>query len=194
MKSIILAVICFVFSISTIISGCRTLYERDVIPDEEIAETIEMVDRVVYYENGEQKIIDTKSEVGMEIVDLLAHTLHDINAVMECSWTEEQIQEMREKDRCIELIFRSPADIKISRQTETDVGKEYQILEDMSNPLFLLEDSSYQCGKATILFDYKTAGGDIHYGGMSILVGTQGSGKLDESWVESLDKLISEYF
>ncbi len=193
MKSTVLAITCFLISIGIIVSSCRPLYEHDVIPNAEIAKTIEMVEKVIYCENGVQEIIDMKSEVGMEIVDLLARTLHGINAVLECSWTEEQVQEMREKGRCIELIFRSPKNIKISRRIEMDNGKEYQILEDKSNPLFLLEeDSLFQCGKGTILVDYETAGGDIHYGGMSIIVGREGSGELDESWVYKLEELINQ--
>jgi hypothetical protein len=182
-----LTVVCFLVGAGIALSGCHLFYKQDVIPDTEIDKTIEMVEKVIYYENGEQRIIDTKSEGGLKIASLLARTLHRINAVQECMWTEEQVQEMREKDKCIELIFQNPTDVKISRWTETVDGEKYQVLNDIRHPLFILKDSSYECEEATILVDYES-GGNIYYGGMSTIQGN----KKDKSWIDNLDRLISE--
>lgn len=187
LKSINIVAILLLFSICVILSGCNSLDEQNVISNAEIAKTVEKVEKVVYHEEGEQRIIYLEREDGIEIVNLLARTLHGINSVMECYWTKEQVQEIKEKTRCIELIFKNPTDVKISRWDEIDGVRRYQIMEDVRYLLFVLEDGVYNCEEATILLDWEL-GGNIYWSGCSIIK----QQKKDTSWVQRLEEMIKE--
>ncbi len=80
-----------------------------------IEPTQKMVEKIVFYENGEQEIIDPKSEEGKEMVSLLTRKLHELNLQATCVFSEEDIREIKQKDRVAELIFKKPVDITISQ-------------------------------------------------------------------------------
>ncbi len=155
--------------------------------------TASMADKVIYYDNGKQIVIDMESEVGREITKLLTVTLHRINSICNCLWNEEQIQEMRENNRCIELAFGSPINVAIDRWIEPEDRhrietneKGYNILEKTYNTLFIIEDNQ---GEG--LYGHTLVGREseeeITYTGWSISVGRD---KEDRSWVPRLEELI----
>ena len=85
-----------------------------------IEPTKEMVKSIVLYENNKQEIINPESEDGKGIVSLLTRKLHELNLQARCVFSEENIQEIKQKDRVVELIFKKPIDITISQWIEPE--------------------------------------------------------------------------
>jgi len=196
-KSINLAVICFLISTGIVLPGCHLFSKQDAISDTEIEKTTEMVENVIYYENGEHKVIDTKSEGGIGMVSLLTRKLHELNSQAVCIFSEGEIQEIKQKDRCVELIFRSPMDVTISQWIEPEERyhipvdeRGYRIL-GINNALFIMEDNLGEALGAHILTGHEYEG-SISYGGWAIQSKRFGKTSTDESWVDSLDKILSE--
>ena len=114
-----------------------------------IEPTKEMVEKIVFYEDGKQEIIDPKSsEEGKRLASLLTRKLHELNLQAKCVFSEEDIREIKQKDRIAGLIFKKPIDITISQWVEPEERyhiptdeKGYRILENVKNALFILEDN-----------------------------------------------------
>lgn len=113
-----------------------------------IEPTQEMVESIVFYKDGKQEIINPKSEDGKGIASLLTRKLHELNLQARCVFSEEDIKEIKQKDRVAELIFKKPIDITISQWVEPEERyhipvdeKGYRILENVKNALFILKDN-----------------------------------------------------
>jgi len=193
-KFIALAVICFLVGVGTGLLGYHYFVKPEIILSMKIEQTMAMVEKVIYYEDTEQKVIGLKSEDGIEIVSLLACTLHELNSQCKCIWSEREIEEMKQKDKCVELVFQIPTDVTISQWIEPEERyhipvdeRGYRIL-GINNALFIMEDNLGEALGAYILTGHEYEG-NISYGGWAII---KGRDKLDKSWVYSLDRMISE--
>jgi len=124
-----------------------------------------MVESIVFYEDDKQEIIDLKSEDGKGIASLLTRKLHELNLQATCVFSEEDILEIKQKDRVAELIFKKPVDITISQWTEPEERyhiptdeKGYRILENVETTIFILEDTQERGSEAHILVGHRVEG------------------------------------
>ncbi|MHC1584627.1 MAG: hypothetical protein ACXQTM_08430, partial [Methanosarcinales archaeon] len=101
-KFIVLAIVCFLVGVGigligyhyfsqTTIGSTMAVYE-DLTQGNtstnwqitKIEPTKEMVEKIVFYEDGKQEIIDLKSEDGKGIASLLTRKLHELNLQATC--------------------------------------------------------------------------------------------------------------
>ena len=61
-KFIVIAVVCFLIGVGTGLLCYHNFYRPEIILSMKIEPTVEMVEDVIYYENGIQQIIDIESE------------------------------------------------------------------------------------------------------------------------------------
>ncbi|RLG21947.1 hypothetical protein DRN74_00870 [Candidatus Micrarchaeota archaeon] len=163
-----------------------------------IEPTKEMVEKIVFYEKGKQEIIDLKSEDGKEIASLLTRKLHELNLQATCVFSEEDIQEIKQKDRVAELIFKKPVDITISQWTEPEERyhipvdeKGYRILENVKIAIFILEDNQERGLEAHILVGHRVEG-RTGYSCWAINIKEEGKPELDKSWIDRINRLINK--
>gem|GEM_PF-2276821 len=155
-----------------------------------IEPTKEMVEKIVFYEDGKQEIIDPKSEDGKGIASLLTRKLHELNLQARCVFSEEDIQEIKQKDKVVELIFRKPIDITISQWIEPEERyhiltdeKGYRILEKVKNALFILEDNLSEGLEGHIL-----VGHEVGYSCWAIQ--QERSKEIDKTWIDGINKIF----
>jgi len=158
--------------------------------------TKEMVESIVFYENGKQEIIDLKSENGKGIASLLTRKLHELNLQATCVFSEEDIREIKQKDRVEELIFKKPVDITISQWVEPEERyhipvdeKGYRILENVETAIFILEDNQERGLEAHILVGHGVEG-RTGYSCWAINIKEEGKPELDKSWIDGINRLI----
>ena len=154
--------------------------------------TKEMVEKIVFYEDGKQEIIDSKSEEGKALASLLTRKLHELNLQARCVFSEEDIQKIKQKDKVIELIFKKPIDITISQWVEPEERyyiptdeKGYRILKDVKNALFTLEDNLGLEGHILVGHEVE---GRIGYSCWAIQ--QEGSKEIDKEWVDKINKIF----
>ena len=159
-----------------------------------IEPTKEMVEKIVLYEDGEQEILDLKSEE--EIASLLTRKLHELNLQATCVFSEENIQGIKQKDRVVELTFKKPIDITISQWIEPEERyhiptdeKGYRILENVETTIFILEDNLDEGLEAHILVGHRVEG-RIGYSCWAINIKEEGKPELDKSWIDEINRLI----
>ena len=128
-KFIVLAIVCFLVGIGIGLIGYHYFLRPQLAVHEgltqgntsinwqitKIEPTKEMVEKIMFYINGKQEIIDLKSEEGKGLASLLTRKLHELNLQVKCVFSEEDIQKIKQKDKVIELIFKKPIDITISQ-------------------------------------------------------------------------------
>ncbi|MCK4736759.1 MAG: hypothetical protein KAT65_30165, partial [Methanophagales archaeon] len=112
-------------------------------PTKEVVENIYLID-----ENGKREIIDLKSEEGIGLASLLTRKLHELNLQAPCVFSGRDIQEIKQKDKVVDLTFKNPINITISQWVEPEERyhipvdeKRYRILENVKTALFILEDN-----------------------------------------------------
>ncbi|RLI99973.1 MAG: hypothetical protein DRP03_01915 [Candidatus Aenigmatarchaeota archaeon] len=155
-----------------------------------------IVEKIVFYENGRQEIINLKSEKGKGIASLLTRKLHELNLQATCVFSEEDIREIKQKDRVIELIFKKPIDITISQWIEPEERyhiptdeKGYRILENVKTAIFILEDNQERGLEAHILIGHGVEG-RTGYSCWAINIKKEGKPELDKSWIDGINRLI----
>jgi len=155
-----------------------------------IGPTKGMVEKIVFYENGKQEIIDPKSEGGKGIASLLTRKLHELNLQARCVFSEEDIQEIKQKYRVVELIFKKPIDITISQWVEPEERyhiptdeKGYRILENVKDALFILEDNLSEGLEGHILVGHMT-------GYSCWAIKQEGSKEIDKTWIDEVNKIF----
>lgn len=160
-------------------------------PTKEIVENIYLID-----ENGKREIIDLKSEEGIGLASLLTRKLHELNLQATCVFSEEDIQEIKHKDRVAELIFKRPIDITISQWTEPEERyhipvdeKGYIILENVKTAIFILEDNLEEGSEGDILVGFEFEG-KMSYGCWAINIKEEGKPELDKSWIDGVNRLM----
>jgi len=161
-----------------------------------IEPTKELVEKIVFYEDGKQEIIDPKSENGKGMASLLTRKLHELNLQATCVFSEEDIREIKQKDRVAELIFKKPVDITISQWTEPEERyhipvdeKGYRILENVETAIFILEDNQERGLEAHILVGHGVEG-RTGYSCWAINIKEEGKPELDKSWIDGINRLI----
>jgi len=161
-----------------------------------IEPTKEMVEKIVFYEDGKQEIIDPKSENGKGIASLLTRKLHELNLQATCVFSEEDIREIKQKDRVAELIFKKPVDITISQWVEPEERyhipvdeKGYRILENVETAIFILEDNQERGLEGHILIGHRVEG-KTGYSCWAINIKEEGKPELDKSWIDGINRLI----
>lgn len=195
-KFVALAVICLLIGIGIGLIGYHYFFKPEVTPSNwqstKIEPAKEMVESIVFYEDGKQEIIDLKSEDGKGIASLLTRKLHELNLQATCVFSEEDIQEIKQKDRVAELIFKKPIDITISQWIEPEERyhiptdeKGYRILENVKNALFILEDNLDEGLEAHILVGHEVEG-RIGYSCWAIQ--QEGSKKIDKTWIDEINR------
>lgn len=213
-KFIVLAIVCFLVGVGigligyhyfsqTTIGSTMAVYE-DLTQGNtstnwqitKIEPTKEMVEKIVFYEDGKQEIIDLKSEDGKGIASLLTRKLHELNLQATCVFSEEDIREIKQKDRVAELIFKKPIDITISQWTEPEERyhipvdeKGYRILENVETAIFILEDNQERGLEAHILVGHRVEG-RIGYSCWAINIKEEGKPELDKSWIDGINRLM----
>jgi len=207
-KFIVLAIVCFLVGVGIGLIGYHYFFKPQPAVYEgltqgntstnwqftKIEPTKEMVEKIVFYENGNQEIIDPKSEEGKGIASLLTRKLHELNLQATCVFSEEDIQEIKQKDRVVELIFKKPIDITISQWVEPEERyhiptdeKGYRILENVKNTLFILEDILGEGLEGHILVGHEVEG-RIGYSCWAIQ--QEGSKEIDKTWIDEINKII----
>jgi len=199
-KFITLVVVCLVMGVGIGMLGYHYFFKQEIIPKDwqstKIEPTKEMVESIVFYEDGKQEIIDPKSEDGKGIASLLTRKLHELNLQATCVFSEEDIQEIKQKDRVAELIFKKPIDITISQWTEPEERyhiptdeKGYRILENVETAIFILEDNQERGLEAHILVGHGVEG-RTGYSCWAINIKEEGKPELDKSWIDGINRLM----
>jgi len=118
----------------------------------------------------------------------------ELNLQAKCVFSEEDIQEIKQKDRVIELIFKKPVDITISQWVEPEERyhiptdeKGYRILENVKNALFILEDNLGEGLEGHVLVGHKIDG-RIGYSCWAIQ--QEGSKEIDKTWIDGVNKIF----
>jgi len=192
LKIVSLIIVCFLTGVLTGFLSYHYLFKTE-IGQAKLEPTKEMIEKLIFYDKGEQQIIDPESQEGRNITGLLTRKLHEVNLQSAaCLYDERRIEEMRQKDRIIEMIFKKPIDIGVSfwvepeeRYHATVDAKGYLIFEDVKNVIFVLEGSRY-ADRGEILISYNLEEG-VRYGCWAIRV-EEGSPEIDKSWVDRVER------
>ena len=188
-KSIVLAVVCFLVGVGIGLIGYHYFLKPHTQGNiTKIEPTKEMVEKIVFYENGKQEVIDPKSEEGEGLASLLTRKLHELNLQAKCVFSEEDIQKIKQKDRVVELIFKKPIDITISQWVEPEERyhiptdeKGYRILENVKNAIFILKDNQERGLEGHILVGHEVKG-KIGYSCWAIK-------EIDKTWIDEINKI-----
>lgn len=131
------------------------------------------------------------------ISSVLLTTFQKLNLQARCVFSQERVDEMKRKDKVIELIFRKPVDITISQFIEPEERHHiatdedgYRILEEVKIAIFILEDKLDEGLEAHVLVG-SVHEGKIGYGCWAIK--QEGSNELDKSWRNELNEGLKIY-
>ena len=104
------------------------------------------IDEIVYIKQG--WIVAYNNTQLLELGIRLLLTLQRLNLQATCIFSQERIQEIKQKDEVVELIFKQPMDIAIAQWVEPEERSHiptyedgYRILENVKTVLFILEDN-----------------------------------------------------
>lgn len=157
-----------------------------------IKPTKEMVEKIVFYENGKQSVVDLKSQDGKGITSLLTRKLQELNLQAKCFFSEERIQEIKQKDKVVELVLKTPIDLNTSQWVEPEERYHNKILENTKNALFILEDNQERGLAAHILVGHKLGHepeGKTGYGCWTINLSKTSKPEIDKTWIDALNRL-----
>ncbi len=157
------------------------------------------IDEIIYYKQGEEITYNATKlpELG---IDLLL-TLQSINLQTPRGiFRQEDIQEIKENDRVIEMGFRHPEDVTISKRIG---NRYYRTLGNVKRALFILEDNLDEGLEGHILVGYLVPpppGVTVSREEMKIayscwainLNPPEEEVKLDKSWIDEIDELLLE--
>jgi hypothetical protein len=199
-KFIALAVICLLVGAGIGLLGYHYFFNLATTPTNwqptKTEPTKEMVDKIVLLENGKKEQIGINSEEGLGIASTLTRKLHELNLQSTCVFSKEDIQEIEQKDRSIELFFKKPIDITISQWVEPEERyhipvdeKGYRILENVETAIFILEDNLSQGLEAHILVGHRVEG-RIGYSCWAINIKEEGKPELDKTWIDGINRLM----
>jgi hypothetical protein len=147
-----------------------------------------MFESVFLWENGKEQFVAGENS---PMSKFLRQILHRLNLQAKCVFTEENIQEIKENDKVIEMRFRFPEHITISQwikpqdrdRIKTDENG-YRILENVKNALFILEDNPNEGLEAHIL----VGSGAEFWSCWAIR--QEGSDELDKTWIDEINKIL----
>ncbi len=200
----------FLMAVLLLVSGCirPSEVQQPTVTAEPREDMIERVGRISLWQNGEEQVIDPleNPKQYVQIGDLLIQTLYKLNLQARCAFSQEGIDEIKQKDTVIELIFVEPVDITISQFIEqeerhhiTTDGNGYRILERVKSAIFILEDNLEEGLEAHVLVGHlipPKMGSDhekewIGYGCWAIQ--QEGSNELDKGWCNELNEGLKVY-
>lgn len=196
----LLAIGCSLLGVGGGMLGCHHFFKPEVAPGNwqptKIEPTQEMVENIILYENGEQEVINPKSEDGKGVASLLTRTLHELSLQAKCVFTEEDIQRIKQEDKVAELFFKNPIDVTISQWVEPEERhhipvdeKGYRILKNVNCALFILEDNLGEGLEAHVLVGHEVEG-RIGYSCWAIQ--QEGSKELDKTWIDGLNRILGQ--
>ncbi len=140
-------------------------------------------ERISVWRDGEERVIDPKSQEYTEIKDVLMRTLHKLN-FQSGYIPSEGIQEIK-IDGAVELTFEVPKDITISQQIEPNrkhiPDEENRTLENIRTVFFVLEGD---------LEGHILVGHEAGYSCWTI----QRNDESDRSWIDELNKILKDMF
>ncbi len=105
------------------------------------------VEKIAMWQNGEELISDPRSSKHNPRVNNIIRTLHKLNLQATCVFSEEDIQEIKQKDRVVEIVFKNPRDITINQWVQPENYIEgyhlpvNRILRNVKTAIFILEDN-----------------------------------------------------
>lgn len=185
-KTLLLLILVFI-AVIVFFAGCKVSNGEVVPTEEKVQSTKELVEKIILYESGKQEVVNIKSEDGIGIANLLTSKLHELNLQAKCAFSKEDIQEIKQKDRIVEVIFKNPADITISQWVEPDERyhipvdkKGYRILENVKTSLFILEDNQDRGLEAHILVGHEVEG-EIGHSCWTININQEEKPQLDQT-------------
>ena len=107
-----------------------------------------IVEKISVWQNGKEITIDSEESGYTEIGRILLPTLHKLNLQAKCVFGEERIQEIKRKNKVIEIVFRQASDFPISQWIQEEERYHiptdengYRILENLKSAIFVLEDN-----------------------------------------------------
>ncbi|MBE0516063.1 MAG: PKD domain-containing protein [Methanophagales archaeon] len=149
-----------------------------------------MTESVFLWENDTEQFVAGENS---DLSNFLFQTLHRLNLQAKCAFSEEDIHEIKENDRVIEMRFRHPEQITISQWIEpyqSNVKYDengYRILENVKSPLFILEDNLDEGLEAHVLID--------SFEGWSCwAIQQEESDELDKTWIDEINRLMDKKF
>ena len=190
MKARLMSMVGVLMAVLITASGCA-VGEANPGGDESNAPIISKVEQINLYQDGEVSSLNELEGISGALLAVLQKL--DLQAL--CVFSQERIDEIKQKDKVVELIFRDPVDIPISQFIEpedrhhiaTDEN-EYRILEKVKSAIFVLEDNLNEGLWAHVLVGSEYQG-KIGYGCWAIK--QKGSNELDKSWTDEVIKIIS---
>ena len=163
-------------------SGCA-IGPANLGEDQFNAPVISKVEQINLYQDGEVESLNELEGIS----GVLLATLQKLDLQCRCVFSQERIDEIKQKDTVIELILREPVDITISKYVEEEESHHiatdengYRILEKVKTAIFVLEDNLNEGLWAHVLVGSEHEG-KIGYGCWA--VEQEGSHDLDRSWV-----------
>lgn len=142
-------------------------------------------EKINLYESGKIRPLNETEELG----SILALTLSRLNLQAKCIYKEDKIQQIKNNDKVIEVVFNTLQNVTISQRIEPEERYHipvdengYRILDNVKNVLFILEDNLDEGLEAHILVGYEA------YGCWAIK--QEGSNELDKSWIGDINRII----
>ena len=163
------------------------------------------VEKIAMWQNGEERISDPRSPKYNPRVNNVIRTLHKLNLQATCVFSEEDIQEIKQKDRVVVSIFKEPIDITISKWIEPEerhyiltYENGYRILENVKTTIFILEDNLDEGLEGHILVGHlippepglHDAREKIGYSCWAINIKEEGKPELDKTWIDGINRIF----
>lgn len=182
MKAKLMSMVGVLMAVLITASGCAT-GEANPGGDESNAPIISKMEQINLYQDGEVSSLNELEGIS----GALLTTLQELNLQARCAFSQERIDEIKQKDTMVELIFREPVDITISQFIELEERHHiatdengYRILEKVKSAIFVLEDNLNEGLWAHVLVGSEYEG-KIGYG--CWVIQQEGSNELDTSWL-----------
>ncbi len=155
-----------------------------------------MAEKISFWENGSEQIINPKSLEYIEMGRILLTTLHKLNLQAGCVFSEEGIQDIKRNHKVVEMVFKQADDFPISQWVKPEERyhipvdeKGYRILEDVKTALFILEDRQNEGLEAHILVGHRVEG-RVGYSCWAINIKEEGKPELDKTWIDGINRLV----
>ena len=160
--------------------------------DESNTPTTSKVEQINLYQDGEVRSLNELEGIP----DVLLTTLQELDLQARCAFSQERIDEIKQKDTVMELIFKKPVDITISQFVEPEERHHiatdengYRILERVKTAIFVLEDKLNEGLWAHVLVGHLIppkmgSGHEKEWTGYSCwAIRQEESNEIDSSWV-----------
>lgn len=186
-----------ILAITAFIAGWLLLsYPTEVVVygGSELITWYPMVERISVWQSGKEYAIDPKSPEYFKIGNILIPTLNKSNLQAACVFSEEEIQQIKSKNKVVELIFKESKNITIAQWIEPEDRDHiptnesgYRILENVRVALFILEDNLGHGLKGNILIGQEIYG-RIGYSCWAVI--EEGGKEIDKTWIDLTEHFI----